>query len=279
MQISDEDLRRLQLTQLQIAMEVKHLCEKHKIRYALAGGSALGARRHGGFIPWDDDMDMAMLREDFDTFLNVARRELPDNLYVQYWLDDPHMGAPFAKVRLNNTLMIEASSANTGGHKGISIDIFPFDNVPDSFAEHFWKFQLKFWKRLLRHQTGYTINDLPWHLYVADLPLRLVSQLVSIPWAKRVLHRLMTKFQGQYTERVIAVGGTYDFKKETLNRTWVSNLAPREFEGRDFLCPADLDSYLTHMYGDFMAYPPVEQRHNKHILLELNFDTGARTKA
>ena len=119
---------------LQIAVEVTDLCDRHGIRYALLGGSALGARRHRGFIPWDDDMDMGMLRDDFERFLDVARRELSDSLYVQYWRDDPHMGATFAKVRRNNTVMLEEGSKDTGGHKGISIDIFPFDNVPDGLA-------------------------------------------------------------------------------------------------------------------------------------------------
>ena len=279
MHVSSDDLRRLQLTELQIAVEVKNLCEKHGISYALLGGSALGARRHRGFIPWDDDMDMGMLREDFDRFIEVARSELPDRLYVQYWLDDPHMGAPFAKVRLDNTLMLELSSTDTGGHKGISIDIFCFDNVPDGFAEHPWKLQLKFWKRVVRRQTGYTIKRLPWFLNVADLPVRIISHVVSKQRAKRKLHRLMTRFRDRPCERVIAVGGAYDFRKDTLKRKWLTDLAPREFERHDFLCPADLDAYLAHMYGDFMALPPVEQRSTKHTILELSFDTAARTQA
>jgi lipopolysaccharide cholinephosphotransferase len=279
MHVSSDDLRRLQVTELQIAVEVKRLCEKHGISYALLGGSALGARRHRGFIPWDDDMDMGMLREDFERFLKIARSELPDSLYVQYWLDDPHMGAPFAKVRLNNTLMLELSSTDTGGHKGISIDIFIFDNVPDSFAERPWKLQLKFWKRVVRRQTGYAIKELPTLLYLADLPVRIISQLGPKQRAKRRLHRLMTRFQDHPGERVIAVGGAYDFRKDTLKRKWLSDLTPQQFEGHDFLCPTDLDAYLAHMYGDFMALPPVEQRTTQHTILELSFDTAARTHA
>lgn len=279
MQLSRDDLRRLQLAELQIALDVKELCEKHGIRYALLGGSALGARRHRGFIPWDDDVDMGMLREDFDRFVEVARRELPDDLYLQYWLDDPHMGAPFAKVRRNNTLMLELSSTNTGGHKGISIDIFPFDNVADGFGQHLWKLQLKFFKRVVRHQTGYTMNELPLRLYLVDLPVRIISRLLPRERAKRKLHRLMTRFRDLQTDNVIAVGGAYDFRKDTLKRTWLSDLAPCEFEGRHFLCPADLDGYLAHMYRDFMSYPPVEQRRTTHAILELRFEGGGDARA
>lgn len=272
MRMSAEDLRRLQLTQLQIAIEVTDLCDRRDISYVLLGGSALGARRHGGFIPWDDDMDMGMLRADFDRFIETARRELPDSLYVQHWLDDPHMGASFAKVRLNNTRVLEATSNETGGHKGISIDIFPFDNVPDGVIEYPWKLQLMFWKRLLRHKSGYTIRKLRLPLYLADLPVRAASKLVSLASAKRRMHRLMTRFNDRPAERVLAVGGAYDFTKDMLKRSWLSDRKRFAFEDQSFFCPADIDGYLAHMYGDFMSLPPVEDRTNKHTILELKFD-------
>ena len=273
MPVSDEDLRRLQLTQLGIAVEVTDLCDRHGIRYVLLGGSALGARRHGGYIPWDDDFDMGMLREDFDRFLEIAKRDLPNRLYVQYWLDDPHMGAPFAKVRLNGTRMIEASSKGTGGHKGISIDIFSFDNVPDGAAEGPWKAQLMFWRRVLRHKTGYSMRKLPPLKYVADLPTRIASRLVPLGQAKRRLHKLMTRYRDRRSDRVLAVGGAYDFHKDMLKASWLTDATVRPFEDRSFRCPTDIDAYLAHMYGDFMALPPVEQRTNRHNILELEFDS------
>jgi lipopolysaccharide cholinephosphotransferase len=272
MQISNEDLRRLQLTELNIAGEITDLCDKHDIGYVLLGGSALGARRHEGFIPWDDDMDMGMLRKDFDRFVEIARKELPDSLYLQYWLDDPHMGAPFAKVRLNNTRVLEATSKDTGGHKGISVDIFPFENVPDGFVEYPWKLQLKFWKRVVRRKGGYADRKLPTLHYLADLPVRVVARLISKASAKRKLHRLMTRYNESPADRVLAVGGAYDFRKDMLKRSWLSSRAPRRFEDRVLACPADLEAYLTHMYGDFMSLPPVEERHNKHTIVDLQFD-------
>jgi lipopolysaccharide cholinephosphotransferase len=272
MQISPENLRRLQLAELSITAEIADLCDRHDISYVLLGGSALGARRHQGFIPWDDDMDIGMLRKDFDRFVKIARGELTDSLYLQYWLDDPHMGAPFAKVRLNNTRVLEAMSKHTGGHKGISVDIFQFDNVPDGFAENPWKLQLKFWKRVLRHKCGYTIRQLPLLAYLADLIPRTVSRLVSLEYAKRELHRLMTRFSEDETERVLAVGGAYNFRKDMLKRSWLVDRVRRPFEDHSFYCPAKIDEYLAHMYGDFMSLPPVDDRTNKHTIVELRFD-------
>jgi lipopolysaccharide cholinephosphotransferase len=222
-------------------------------------------------------MDMGMLRPDFDRFIQLARTGLPDHLYVQYWLDDPHMGASFAKVRMNNTRILEASSNGTGGHKGISIDIFPFDNVPDGLAEFPWKLQLAFWKRLLRHKSGYTMRQLPALLYLADLPVRAASRLTSLERAKRRMHRLMVRYNDRPAERVLAVGGAYDFKKDMLKKRWLSDRTRRQFEDHRFHCPAEIDDYLAHMYGDFMVLPPVEERSNKHCILELKFDLEAES--
>jgi lipopolysaccharide cholinephosphotransferase len=215
-----------------------------------------------------------MLRADFDRFLEVAKAQLPTHLYVQHWLDDPHMGAPFAKVRLNNTRMLEETSKDTGGHKGISIDIFPFDNVPSGFREYPWKLRLLFWKRLLRHKTGYTIRRLSFGPYMVDLPIRAAARLISMAAAKRRFQRLITRFKGRPSRRVLAVGGAYDFTRDMLEASWLSDLTRRQFEGRDFLTPTAIDDYLTHMYGDFMTLPPVEQRHNKHTIVDLQFDVA-----
>jgi len=271
MQISPQQLRKLQLTQLGIAVEVAALCDKHGLSYVLLGGSALGARRHGGFIPWDDDMDMGMLRHDFDRFLDVARRELPTSFYVQYWLDDPHMGAPFAKVRLNDTRLVEESSKGTGGHKGIAIDIFPFDNVPNGLVEYPWKLLLMFWKRLLRHKSGYTMRALPLLRRLADLPMRIAARHISKENAKQRFRSLMSRYNDETTDRVLAVGGAYDFSKDMLKRSWLTDRCRQQFEDRSFYCPADLNGYLEHMYGNYMCLPPVEDRRTNHTILDLVF--------
>ncbi len=116
--ISQGERRRLQLAQLQIAAEVADLCDAHEINYALLAGSALGARRHRGFIPWDDDMDIGMVRDEYEKFIAVAKTELSRDLYVQDWREDPHMGAPFTKIRLNGTRMIEEVLQRHRGSQG-----------------------------------------------------------------------------------------------------------------------------------------------------------------
>lgn len=103
-------LRKVQLTQLEILKEVDRICTKHGIKYWLSGGTQLGAVRHNGFIPWDDDLDIDMMREDFNRFLKIARTELQESYYLQDWFTEKAYGLPFAKIRKNNTLFVEAGS-------------------------------------------------------------------------------------------------------------------------------------------------------------------------
>lgn len=94
--------------ELEILLEVDRICQKHDLRYYLIGGSVLGAIRHSGFIPWDDDVDLAMPRPDYERFLEVGSRELPDNYFVQTFKSQPHFPLPFAKVSRNDTTFIGA---------------------------------------------------------------------------------------------------------------------------------------------------------------------------
>lgn len=269
--VSPAQVRRLQLTQLGIADAVTSLCDAHGIAYVLLGGSALGARRHGGFIPWDDDMDLGMLRADFERFLVIARHQLGAPYHVQHWLSDRHMGVPIAKVRLDGTRLVEAGSRDLGGHKGIAIDIFPFDNMPGALARPWWLLRLKVYKRLLRHASGYTVRPLPLPALALDLPLRWLAHRLSPVAIKRRMDRLMRRHAAAPSAEVLCVGGAYDFTKDRLDRRWLTERRAQAFEGRRFACPAALDDYLAHMYGDFLALPPPEQRVGRHAILALDF--------
>ena len=104
-----ETLRQVQLDQLEIAKDIKRVCEENGIRYHLAFGSLLGAVRHKGFIPWDDDMDFGMLREDYERFLEIAPKKLKDEFFLQTWHTDPYYPLAFAKVRKKGTVFQEAA--------------------------------------------------------------------------------------------------------------------------------------------------------------------------
>lgn len=129
--MDNEILRKVQLAQLDMAKEVKRICNKYNINYFMDSGTLLGAVRHKGFIPWDDDLDFGMLREDYEKFLKVAPTELNSKYFLQTWKNDDGFPYGFSKIRKKNTIYIEAIDQKTSGHKELWIDIFPYDVYPD----------------------------------------------------------------------------------------------------------------------------------------------------
>lgn len=127
--MNNEILKKLHMTEISILQEVVRVCEKNQLTYYLIGGTLLGAIRHKGFIPWDDDLDIAMPREDFDKFLDISKYELREGYWVHFIDSDPNYWLPFAKVKKRGTIFDEVNSKNIESDKGIFIDIFPLDNA------------------------------------------------------------------------------------------------------------------------------------------------------
>ena len=124
-----EILDKLHITHIKILDEIVRICDENKLNYFLIGGTLLGAVRHKGFIPWDDDLDIAMPRKDYDKFLNIAKKQINNNYILEYNKTNRKYWLPFAKVRLKNTLYVENTIKNYETNKEIWVDIFPIDNV------------------------------------------------------------------------------------------------------------------------------------------------------
>ena len=125
-------LRKVQLLELEIAKELKRICEKNNIKFFFLWGSLLGAVRHQGFIPWDDDMDFGMLREDYEKLIEACKTDLDERFFLQTWDTDSNYPFSYAKLRLKGTHFIEQFAGNSMLNDGIFIDIFPLDNAPDT---------------------------------------------------------------------------------------------------------------------------------------------------
>lgn len=127
--MSEETLLRLKQIELEILKVFHEYCAKHSLQYYLIGGALLGAVRHRGFVPWDDDIDVGMLREDYERLKKIWDRDPIDGYFLQYNETDPAFARGIIKLRLNNTKVIEFSSRNVKMHNGIYIDIFPIDYI------------------------------------------------------------------------------------------------------------------------------------------------------
>lgn len=269
----DNQLRQCQLLQLNIAKEVKRICEKHNIKYFLNAGTLLGAIRHGGFIPWDDDLDIGMLRAEYDKFLEIAPVELNKKYFLQTWDSDPNYAMPFAKIRLNGTKYIEYNSRNVDIHKGIYIDVFPYDRIPDNNLRRIiQKYKSKFYWHLLLNKSKYEyVSE---KQYVKRLMCGLLKKIATIYSYKNLhdrFYKIMVKYNQTSTKKVVTFGGASSFEKESLEYEWIKEVIEKSFENTTFFIPKSWDEYLVHFYGDYMTPPPIDKRYEGHNIIECNF--------
>lgn len=143
----DEALKKLQLNELEILKTIAALCDEHGIAWFIDAGTLLGAARHQGFIPWDDDIDIAMLRSDFDRFIEVARGHLPDGYSLHTFGNTPGFAGMFAKVYRDGTVFATRETQEAGCDQGIFVDIFPYDFLePDERIEAKQRRTAKLWQ-------------------------------------------------------------------------------------------------------------------------------------
>lgn len=252
------DLRQLQLIQLELLLEVDRICQKCGICYCIIAGTLLGAVRHGGYIPWDDDADVAFLRPEYEKFALACQTELDSTrFYFQDHYNTPGYRWGYGKLRRKDTLFLREGQEHMPYPSGIFIDIFPLDNVPDPIiVRRFHNVFCTCIRKLLWSEVGRRAEKKYW--------LRGLFRVLSwIPlrWIFAVYERLKNTYNGKPTEFVrILTFPTPDNGYYGYYRRWYENLAPIQFEGHEFPGIRDFDEYLTFKFGDYKSLPPLEQR-------------------
>lgn len=253
-------LRPCQLKQLTILEEIDRICRKHDIKYWLDGGSLLGAVRHGGFIPWDDDIDIAMPLEDSRRFAAIAPGELRKGLRLQT-PETEQTREPIMKVRDLNSFYVEGSEDFSLNYsKGLFVDIFPmidYPNVSKAFCKKYGKGMSKCYS-ILHHSHQYS-----WRATTELFYFGLKYMLYKCVWAIA----FATRRRGTYMSNILINNG-YGIMHR---RDSIFPLSTIEFEGKRFSAPADPNAYLTDLYRDYMQIPPKEKQkvHSVFILSEL----------
>lgn len=249
------DIQKLKAVELDLLKIFISVCEKHGLLYFLVEGSALGAVRHGGFIPWDDDIDVGMPREDYEKFLAVAQADLPEGIFLQTRITDPDYMTPFAKLRNSSTAFIESSAKKLAINHGIYIDIFPLDGCIDYDAYYKRAKMLK-----IRASSRFSVKR--------SLKLKLLHILAAIryPNAKTALSRLEALWETvpYSTSKTVTSYGSAWGKKEVMPREIYGKGSMGTFEGIAVRLPERVDHYLTNLYGDYMTPPPPEKRVAHH---------------
>lgn len=254
----DEQLVKVQQKMLEILKEVIQLCEKHEIRYALAYGTLLGAVRHNGYIPWDDDVDIVMLREDFEKFKSVAIVELPEPYFFQDYSTDDEYPACTAKVRDSSTTLVENGYRNLKKmNHGIWVDIFVADYYQPGLMTKLRLTTAKIFRRLLLER-------------VKDRGLLAkFSRIFSRRWMFEQHERLFKKL-GKGNEATCIVFNDF-CPTSALTETIMM-----EFEGISARVPREYEKLLTQLYGDYMQLPPESDRVPRHMTEIISTDTSYR---
>jgi lipopolysaccharide cholinephosphotransferase len=259
--VDEKAQHRLRALELKIAEEIHRVCEKNGLRYSLIFGTLLGAVRHGGFIPWDEDMDLGMPRADYDRFVEACARDLGKEFLLQTWDSDPRYPFPYGKVRLRGTHAPE-HFAPEGVEDGIFVDLFPLDAVPDgAWARKVTGWEYRVLKRLLWVKKGYgrSMREESARQRLRYDAAAAAVRFLPYGWLKRRFHSAMTRCEGLPTRRIAAPGDA-PYARQAFPRAWMDDLAPIRFEGKEFLAFRDPDSYLRNVYGDYMTPPPPGER-------------------
>lgn len=262
------DLRDLQLAEMEILCCFKEICESHNLTYYLTAGSLLGAVRHQGFIPWDDDIDVVMPRKDYQKFSKIAPKALGQSFFFQNYKTDKNFPFYFSKIRKQNTQVEEEIFLDVTMHKGIYIDIFPLDVCPNSarVAKVFFKgIEFLSLACLSKVSQSFSCGYVNPYMIVSfkiarTLPLRLL-------YCSRELLRIFitATTSGQM---VCTVGGRHGYPIEAYQKQWFSATEWLEFEGGKFPAPNKWHAILSSMYGDYMVPPPVDEREGHFEILE-----------
>ncbi len=265
-----EVLEKLQKIELSILKDFAELCEKHNIDYFGCGGTAIGAARHGGFIPWDDDIDIGLTRENYDKFLKIADKEFEGKYRILNAETDKNYALMSTRLVKIGTKFQEECFKKSKCDFGIFLDMYCFDNVPDDEKlmkkQAFWAW---IWGKLLvmsevSHPT----------LYMFGLKKAVVSTvafighycLKIIPGSKRFFYKkakaATTKYIGQDTKRIAYLFDPSRYTSMLLKDDIVPT-CKMQYSGLEIRFPGKMDSYLRKRYGDdYMTPPPEDKRHN-----------------
>lgn len=256
--------------QLEILEYVQEYCIANNINFWLDSGTLLGAVRHGGYIPWDDDIDIGMLRDDYDKFIRSFNQA--NKRYCCLTIENtPKFGYPFAKVMDTETILYEPDE--NGTKININIDVFVFDNAPDDDAEVEKMFRVRDRLRILR-QLKFCKGKSTTHNLLKKSAIYVMSALIQFfptGYFDTLIVKNAKKYENITTKRV---GNFCGANKFVCSRDVFNDFIWMEFEKEKFMVPRGYDEWLQCAYGDYMKLPPIEKRVSHHTYVAYKIDKG-----
>lgn len=258
---STEQLKRLHEIEIEILTEIDRVCKELNVQYFADWGTLLGAVRHKGFIPWDDDVDICMMREDYELFIKKAPALLADKFVLQHYLTDPGTPTYQAKVRKNGTKFVEDYLKNIPVHQGIFVDIFPYDVVTeDSEKRAAYEKKARLYRRLFVSKTvsvsTFEKNKVKKMVFNV---VRKLMKIALIPFSKKKLYELldaqMRLFEKEESALLECCANVPHNKEDFYPLTTL------DFDGFSMPVPHNWDAILKNEYGNYMQLPPKEKQY------------------
>lgn len=265
-------------TILDILKAFNDICKTHNLRYYCCAGTAIGAARHHGIIPWDDDIDVIMPRPDYDRLLEIAKHEDFGKYEVVTPYNNETYPLYFSKLVNRETTLIEEKERPCV--IGLYVDIFPLDATDDDVekAKALFHKYTKIINRLNAVSTHNTFGDYFSLLFHKKTLGRFAIKTLGFFFRKQIRHRLIRQmdemshlYDFDKAKNVLVYTGSYH-EKEIFPKEWLGKGKEFPFEDTTVLLPEEYDKYLRHFFNDYMQFPPVEQRVEKHLRYYLNME-------
>nr|WP_275982079.1 LicD family protein [Ohessyouella blattaphilus] len=270
-------MRKLQLIELEIIKLFVEICEKYNLRYYLVGGSMLGAVRHKGFIPWDDDTDVGMPRPDYEKFLDIVENELPNDYGFLNYKRHKEYKRYFSRI-VNMKVKIHNGSNTKAIVENVWLDIFPFDGMPANPVRrqlHFWHLTVN---RFFYHASCFeelvNLNrpGRAWYLQVAIKVLSVIRIGRNLD-TKKILLKIekgLMKYSYDDSSYMVSFFGAY-LAREIIDKRILGQGAKYQFEDLVLNGPERYDEFLTHFYGDYMKQPK-DTLKDKHNIMRIEYE-------
>ena len=269
----EEELKTLQRVALDILVEFDLFCKRNGLQYYLIGGALLGAARYGDFIPWDDDIDIAMPRKDYEQLQEIWKNESAGQYFLQSGKNDPKFSRCILKLRLNNTRIVEYSSQGIDMHEGIYIDIFPIDYVSIEPGKRLAlrAFLIRKLMSARAIKNGYKTGK----FVIAKRLIMCLMVVIGNDAIDNAIYRLCTYDNQKKCKYAILYLHNYPWERQIHPIEIFGEGCPCEFAGRQFVAPTDTNNFLTTVFGsDYMQEPPKEKQTPPHKYILIQFHAG-----
>ena len=260
-------LQEIELENLRMLMEI---CEKNHLRYYLIGGSLLGAMRHKGFIPWDDDIDVGLPRPDYNRFVQIAKDYLPAHMDIKTMTSDPNYKCYFTRL-INNKKKIYWDHGQYTAVIGVWMDVFPLDGLPENpLLRKMQVFRVKLNKALYKFtqidyvSTNRTNRPLSERVLIRFAQLTRIGRLMNADRRLEKLDQALQRYDYDASAYAWNFSGCYG-KREIVPHIQLGGSRTAQFEGMQVSIPEAAEDYLTSIYGDYMKLPPEDQRRSHEV--------------